>query len=434
MSFFIKSKQVNGSLKFSAGKRRKRKAEKIPKKDDEITSSEDEDNQINLPHQPSEDEEETAQEKKLRLAKLYLEEIEREEKQRLEDKEVSKEVISKRLKTDHLKQMGKFQTTIADKYTGVDESNIKILKCREQRNTVTCLCVSSNNNWIFSGRSIKERKKIGVIPFVKTNIDRILGHSSCIFSVAISTDNKFLVVGDASGMIQIWNPSDLSHVGTLKGHKKAVTGLCLKSNSHTLYSASNDRSVRVWSLDEMAFVETLFGHQDGITCIDVLHSDKPVSSGGKDGSIRLWKVSEESQLIFNAHPGNIDTVKLINEQNFVSGGDDGQLSVWSSMKKKPLCSVKQAHGCDATNSQPYWISAVASYIHSDIVASGSQDGCIRLWKLQDRHRIISKMFEIPLTGCINTLAFTSDGKYLIAGLGKDHRLGRWSTVKSAVNG
>jgi ribosomal RNA-processing protein 9 len=443
MSFFLKSKPVNGIARFSADQRRKRKAEVFSKEKDEITSSEDEEvtNESNLAEQSSEDEDETAQEKKLRLAKIYLEEIEREERRRLEDKEVSKEVISQRLKTDHLKQLGKYEITIADKYTGVDHNNIKILKYREQHNTITCLCLSSDNKWLFSGSkdgvivkwSFQDYKKVGVIPFVKTNVDQIKGHTGCIYCMAISTDNKYLVVGDPSGKIQIWDPDSLKHIGTLKGHKKPVTAVCIKQNSHTLYSASNDRSVRVWSLAEMAFAETLFGHQDGITSIDVLQSDKPVSSGGRDGTIRLWKVSEESQLIFNAFPGHIDSVKLINEQNFISGGDDGQVSVWSCLKKKPLCSVKAAHGDDPSNSQPHWITAVASFPHSDVIASGSHDGFIRLWKLEDRYRKISHLFDVPVTGFVNALMFTSDGKKLIAGIGKDHRLGRWSAVKSAVN-
>ncbi|KAJ3640089.1 hypothetical protein Zmor_003406 [Zophobas morio] len=441
MSFFIKSKPANGSTKFSADKRRKRKAEKISR-DVEVTSSEDEGEGSGLNLQDkSSDEDETAQEKKLRLAKIYLEEIEKEERRRLEDKEVSKEIISKRLKTDHLKQIGKYEVTIADKCTGADLNNLKNLKCKEQHNTITCVCLSSDDKWVFSGSkdgvvvkwSLTEHKKLGVIPFVKTNIDIIKGHTSCINCIAISTDNNYLVVGDNSGMIQIWDPNTLKHLGTLKGHKKPITGLCLKRNSHTLYSSSQDRSVRVWSLDEMTFVETLFGHQDGITSIDVLNTDRPISSGGRDGTIRLWKVSEESQLIFNAQPENVDSVKLINEQYFLSGGDNGQVCVWSCIKKKPLCIVKAAHGCDPLNEQPYWISAVAALIHSDIVASGSQDGYIRLWKVEDRYRKISKLFEIPITGFVNALAFTSDGKKLVAGVGRDHRLGRWSTVKSAKN-
>lgn len=136
----------------------------------------------------------------------------------MEDQEFSKEIISKRLKDDHLKQIGKYEFLIADKFQGVDEKEIKILKCREQTNTITCLCISSNNQWIFSGSkngvvvkcklrkkkfkistkniilgSLKESKKLGFIPFVKTNVDRILGHTGSILSIAISSDEQFLV-------------------------------------------------------------------------------------------------------------------------------------------------------------------------------------------------------------------------------------------------
>lgn len=73
----------------------------------------------------------------------------------------------------------------------------------------------------------------------------------------------------------------------------------------------------------MAYVETLFGHQDGITAVDALYKDRAITAGGRDNTLRFWKITEESQLIFNGHNGSIDTVRLINEEHFVSGGDDG---------------------------------------------------------------------------------------------------------------
>lgn len=79
---------------------------------------------------------------------------------------------------------------------------------------------------------------------------------------------------------------------------------------------------------------------------------------------------EESQLIFNGHKGSIDMVKLVNEEHFLSCGDDGQLCLWGCLKKKPLCSVPNAHGFDALNNQPMWISSIAALINTDLVASG----------------------------------------------------------------
>lgn len=65
------------------------------------------------------------------------------------------------------------------------------------------------------------------------------------------------------------------------------------------------------------------GHQDAITSIDALNKERAITAGGRDNSLRVWKIPEESQLIFNGHQGSIDCVRLINEDHFVSCGDDG---------------------------------------------------------------------------------------------------------------
>ena len=58
------------------------------------------------------------------------------------------------------------------------------------------------------------------------------------------------------------------------------------------------------------------------------------------------------------------------------------LSVWGVMKKKPLVTVRQAHcgnnlsddaSAHATASQEHWITAVAAFQNSDLVASGMED-------------------------------------------------------------
>lgn len=72
----------------------------------------------------------------------------------------------------------------------------------------------------------------------------------------------------------------------------------------------------------MSYLETLFGHQDTILAIDALSKEKAVTAGGIDNTLRIWKIPEESQLLFNGN-GSIDCVKMITEDNFISGGDAG---------------------------------------------------------------------------------------------------------------
>lgn len=66
-----------------------------------------------------------------------------------------------------------------------------------------------------------------------------------------------------------------------------------------------------------------FGHQSPITAIDALYKERALTSGGSDRTLRIWKIVDESQLVYNGHSGSIDCVKLVNEETFLSCGDDG---------------------------------------------------------------------------------------------------------------
>lgn len=48
------------------------------------------------------------------------------------------------------------------------------------------------------------------------------------------------------------------------------------------------------------------------------------------------------------------------------------VALWGLSKKKPLATVRKAHGLHGTQGleQPYWISAVAALLNSDVVATG----------------------------------------------------------------
>ncbi|KAJ1525829.1 hypothetical protein ONE63_009030 [Megalurothrips usitatus] len=451
MSFFIRNNKPPRKFKkeektkrtSSEIKKAKRKYEETLGEKEKFSIDDSEDEEVETATSSDEDLAETAQEKKLRLAKKYLEEIERQEQERAESKEVDQAVIEGRLKHDLLEQSGRLHKTVADKYIGYDADNITTLKSRFQKRPITCLAVSSDNKFIYSAS--KDCTIVKWCPLEKKPLKYTPNPSKCskemkekchqhiILSIALSTDGKFLASGDEGKLILIWNAETLQHLNTFKGHKDHVTGLAFRKDTHQLFSASSDRSVKLWCLDEMACIETLFGHQSGITAIDALARERAVTSGGRDNSLRVWKIVEESQLVFNGHQGSIDCVKLLNEQNFISGGDDGTLSLWSAMKKKPICSVMNAHDKDQTTNEPNWIISVASYLNTDLAASGSMNGQIMLWKIGQGCRTLVSLFHIPMSGYINALAFTSDGKHLIAAIGQEHRLGRWSRDPSSKN-
>lgn len=216
---------------------------------DEELDSENEEingNHKSYPDISDEEDTETPDAKRLRLAKKYLEDIRKSDD---EDQHVSK-----KLKLDYLESIGKLKKQLAEAITGYDEANIATLKHKLQNQPITCLCLAPENNFVFSG------SKTGKV--LKWNIgdkrqNGCISLESSISCIALSSDFKFLAVSDRSHKISIYDPSTLKKVHTFDGHRGIVTGLAFRRDSHQMFSCSEDRSVKVWSLDEMVYVETL---------------------------------------------------------------------------------------------------------------------------------------------------------------------------------
>ncbi|XP_054072327.1 U3 small nucleolar RNA-interacting protein 2 [Rissa tridactyla] len=390
---------------------------------------------------------ETPQEKKLRLAKQYLEELRQYEEERAaeeaeEEAAYPADLIGDRLREDVLEQKGQLQRLVAKDVQPPDPASIRVL--RGHQLPVTCLVISPDDRFIFSASKdgtvikweVESGKRLCVVPGGKKGTEeQNMGHASHILCMAISSDGKYLATGDRNKLIMIWDTATCKRLHIFTGHHDAVSGLSFRKGTHQLYSASHDRSVKVWDVAENAYVETLFGHQDVITGLDSLSRECCVTAGGRDGTVRLWKIPEESQLVFYGHQGSIDCIQLINEEHMVSGADDGSVALWGLTKKKPLALARQAHGMQDSQGlqEPYWISAVAPLRNSDLLATGSHNASVKLWKCSEGFRKLEPLWDIPLVGFVNSLKFSSAGDFLVAGVGQEHRLGRWWRIKKAKN-
>lgn len=135
----------------------------------------------------------------------------------------------------------------------------------------------------------------------------------------------------------------------------------------------------------------------------------------------MWKIPEESQLIFRgainsidtslndeeveseskrekaSSGGSIDVVALIDEDTFVSGGDNGSISLWNTGKKKPLYTKMRAHGIEGSSiGMCRWINALATVPFTDLFCSGSGDSMIKLWSIAESKKSFSLLLNIPM--------------------------------------
>ena len=69
-------------------------------------------------------------------------------------------------------------------------------------------------------------------------------------------------------------------------------------------------------------------------------------------------------------------------------------------------------------------------------ASGAGDGVIRLWQVAEgKHgKTLEPLGGLPARGFTNALQIARSGRFLLAGMGQEPRLGRWARDKAAKNG
>lgn len=164
--------------------------------------------------------------------------------------------------------------------------------------------------------------------------------------------------------------------------------------------------------------------------VDCWTKEKPLSVSS-DRSVRLWKVAEETHLVFRGHKSSIDCVQYLTDCSFVSAGQDGSLCLWKDAQKSPVRSVAAAHGLQAPGGSANWISSLAAIKMSNVVATGSSDGFVRLWNASAEERQLAPLCEFAMPGCVNALAVTP--RLLVAGCGREHKYGRWWSLKGSLN-
>ena len=519
---------------------REPKPQRRPQRDESISGSEDESDEeprdvfedeeagesSSEEEAGSEDEEETAAERRLRLAERYLENIrEQADEVGFDAEEIDRDLIAERLKEDVAESKGRMYRNLASEldfggarhswFKSNNEACTSVATCSPYAYTVSKdLCLVKwmiqelpRDQWTSKSKRKRSKprpppkRKPEVVALVRGNGSKAKdntyqGHTGTILTVAASQDGKFVVTGGKDRKIIVWDAATLRLLRVFTHHRDSVTGLAFRRGTNQLFSSSADRTIKVWSLDELAYVETLFGHQDEVIDIAALSQERCISVGARDRTARLWKVVEESQLVFRggggekksrssaAGPvkvleGSMDRVAMIDEEMFITGGDNGNLSLWVIHKKKPVFTLPLAHGVEpplapedaspeadpekriVPTPQPRWITALATIPYSDVILSGSWDGEVRVWRVSDDKKKIDAIGVLgPLLaaqeastdgvdindkpsggahptvkGVINDISVFErgdrgkDGACVVVAVGKEHRMGRWKRLQ-----
>ncbi|KAK7695632.1 hypothetical protein QCA50_000268 [Cerrena zonata] len=201
-------------------------------------------------------------------------------------------------------------------------------------------------------------------------------------------DNEIIAFGSAA-YIALWNTvNDQGVYQTLPGHDGVVTAVCFVAGEGAFISADDTGTMKYWmrSNEQFKCIFTVSAHTKSI--ISLYTIDDVVVTGSSDSTVKIWKL-EKAQLteiqsisLKGKYPLALTLAYLPRSRAFILaiGATERNIQLWTRSDDNFV------HASTLSGHED-WVKALAFQPHLPdqeclLLASGSQDGTIRLWNIE----------------------------------------------------
>jgi WD40 repeat protein len=307
-------------------------------------------------------------------------------------------------------------------------------------------------------------------PDPKPNYARLSGHDGPVRSVSFSPNGQLVLSGSEDNTLRIWDVAAGESLKTLRGHGQPVRACVFSPDKKMALSGGDDNSVRVWNVagyqEVRVLSSTVFvGHEDAVLSARFSRDGKHIvtasrdrtaslwdtgsgnplkrfqeghdflvsgvaffpghlATGAGDNSVRTWNLTAGTQEVVLPATGRIGTLAASPDGSWVFTGSPGtDVKVWNT-KTGALVETLGGHAAE--------ITSLAFSPQGDRVASGDDEGGLRLWRQPNGPAGSGKGWVVERqlaghNGSITGIRFTPDGRRLVTASG-DRTCNQWDVA------
>ncbi|MAV37061.1 MAG: hypothetical protein CMJ59_16570 [Planctomycetaceae bacterium] len=264
---------------------------------------------------------------------------------------------------------------------------------------VTSLGFSPANNLLVTagGQSLQYRP--GDVKIWEATSGKLVasfeGHSSNVWSVAISADGKTLITSGYDGKVIVFDVESQKPTATLSRHKGWCRSVAITPDGKHFASAGEDGTVLIWDLTAepkpleqppapgpaeeapaLNVVKTIKAHEQAVYQVAFSRDGKALATASTDKTVKLWSWQEaepKETAKLEGHGDAVWDVKFSADgSRIATASADRSIKLWDAAGKELATLVGHKD----------WVSNVAFSPDGKTIASTSHDRSTKLWNVE----------------------------------------------------
>ncbi|MBY2985685.1 caspase family protein [Rhizobium leguminosarum] len=250
-------------------------------------------------------------------------------------------------------------------------------------------------------------------PGVHAEIVQQIGHTTYVYAVAFSPDQKLAISagGDTfhggDNTLRLWSVGTGKLLRTFRGHTDQISAVAFSPDGRSVLSGSSDTTLRLWDVSSGKEVRTFAGHTRQVTSVALSPDGRVALSGSVDDTVKLWDIETGKEIrSLEDHSKPVLSVAFSHDgKSFLSASSDKTIRLWDAASGRSLRTLKG-----------HWDKVYSAVFSPDDqrILSGSFDGMLRLWDVGSGRTI--RTFK-GHTGAVTSVALSPDGKLALSSSG-----------------